>query len=84
MLLLNSMSDEKEVVQKQRVTLALDADVADLLERLAGGPHKKSAYVSDLLRAADAALTADDPLTRLDRRLTQVERQLALLLASPG
>jgi len=78
------MLDEKEAVHKQRVTLILDADVADLLEKLAGSPHKKSAYVSALLRAADAALTADDPLTRLDRRLTQVERQLAVLLTLPG
>ncbi|MFM7174912.1 MAG: hypothetical protein ACKO4U_17945 [Caldilinea sp.] len=68
-------------MHKQRVTLVLDADVADMLDKLAGSPHKKSAYVSALLRAANAALTADDPVTLLDRRLVQIERQLALLFA---
>jgi hypothetical protein len=76
--------EERKTVHKKRVTLVLDADVADLLDKLAGSPHKKSAYVSALLRAANAAFTTDDPVTLLDRRIVQIERQLALLLARLG
>ena len=72
------------MVLKRRVTLMVDADVADLLEKLAGSPHKKSAYVSALLRQADAALAVDAPVAHLDQRLDNVERQLALLLTRLG
>ena len=74
-------------MRKRRVTLLLEPEIADLLDELAAGPHKKSELVSHLLRLAqrDADLTAvDDPLARLDQRLEHVERQLALLLARLG
>ena len=74
-------------MRKRRVTLMLEPEVADLLDRLAAGPHKKSELVSHLLRLAqrEANLSAvDDPLARLDLRFEHVERQLALLLARLG
>ncbi len=71
-------------MRKRRVSLLLEPEIADLLDRLAAGPHKKSELVSHLLRLAqrEADLAAvDDPLARLDQRVANVERQMALLLA---
>lgn len=56
-------------MRKRRVSLLLEPEIADLLDRLAAGPHKKSELVSHLLRLAqrEADLAAvDDPLARLD------------------
>jgi len=45
-------------VEKVRANLSLDADIPDLLERLAGGRNKMGDYVSKLIR-----LQIDDDTT---------------------
>ena len=75
---------------KRRVTLALDEDAAQLLDRLAAGPHKKSELLAALLRqaaaetSADEPLTEEDPLLRLEQRLQRIERKVELILNRLG
>lgn len=71
---------------KRRVVLALDQEVAELLEELAVSPRKKGDLVARLLRQAqaDSRADAEPPLTRIEQRLDEVERKLDLLLARPG
>lgn len=72
---------------KRRVVLALEPEVADLLEQLAEGPHKKSELITRLLRQMKMAQTSAidvDPLVAIEQRLTDVERKLDLLLTRLG
>ncbi len=72
-------------VRKRRVVLALDPEVADLLEQFADGPRKKSELITRLLHREEAAQTsAAEPLFAIEDRLTAVERKLDLLLARLG
>ena len=62
------------------VKLVLDADVAEMLPRLAGSPRKQGEYVSRLIRQAAAQETAgprSDPAEQLRQDVLGVASQLS-------
>ena len=80
----------------ERLNLAVDDGVGELLTRLAGGERKRGGYLSDLIRglSSTTAMPGPDVQTMLfavrgmagqvasvDARLVAVEQQVAALIA---
>lgn len=77
----------------KRLNLTVDAEAADLLERMAGGRNKMGDYLSTLLKSMNAGTPADE-IERVDReslklmlqgmagRLTALEGQYASMQAT--
>jgi hypothetical protein len=54
-------------MEKQRINLTVDADVPDILERLAGGRNKMGDYLSQLVRSIGEGAATSDEIEKLDR-----------------
>jgi hypothetical protein len=82
------MEADKPLNQKgaqREVKLTLDADAADLLLDLAGGPRKQGEFVSKLIRAAASGqvpnLDVLDRILSLERELSTIGQELAQVKA---
>lgn len=52
--------------EKRRVNLMLDADVIELLDRLAGGERKRGSYISELIRSSWAGRQSAPDVRSMD------------------
>ena len=55
------------MAEKTRMNLTVDADVPELLERLAGGRNKMGDYISQMVRNLIDGVTVADEIERQDR-----------------